>query len=201
MKFTSPILLTILFATLGLAACQNSDSAAATPTPDSQMRPSAGIQDIMKYMIDPAADFIWASTSITFTDTGMKQEQPETDAEWDAVTRQALILAEAANLIQMEGRHVVKAGGVLEDEGTPGNLTAAEAEQAIKDNRAAFNAYALALHDAGMALVQATKDRDAQALVEQGDTLDEVCESCHLEFWYPGQNIPAFKNQAPEVAE
>jgi hypothetical protein len=31
-----------------------------------------------------------------------------------------------------------------------------------------------------------------------GDTMDQVCEGCHLQFWYPGQNIPQFPDQAPE---
>ena len=29
--------------------------------------------------------------------------------------------------------------------------------------------------------------------------LDEVCEGCHLKFWYPGQHIPLFPDQAPET--
>ena len=37
--------------------------------------------------------------------------------------------AEGANLIMMDGRHVVKEGSHLEDHGTPGNLTAEESEQ------------------------------------------------------------------------
>jgi hypothetical protein len=31
-----------------------------------------------------------------------------------------------------------------------------------------------------------------------GAALDEVCESCHLKFWYPGQHIPPFPDEAPE---
>jgi hypothetical protein len=29
--------------------------------------------------------------------------------------------------------------------------------------------------------------KDAQALFEAGDKIDEVCESCHQVFWYPEQ--------------
>jgi hypothetical protein len=28
--------------------------------------------------------------------------------------------------------------------------------------------------------------------------MDQVCEGCHLQFWYPGQKIPLFPDQAPE---
>ena len=32
-----------------------------------------------------------------------------------------------------------------------------------------------------------------------GETLDSVCESCHLKFWYPGEKIPVLPDQAPEI--
>jgi hypothetical protein len=32
---------------------------------------------------------------------------------------------------------------------------------------------------------QAVRDRDLKALGELGGTLDDVCEGCHLHFWYP----------------
>ena len=28
------------------------------------------------------------------------------------------------------------------------------------------------------------------SLLETGETMDEVCEGCHLTFWYPDQVIP-----------
>ncbi|HEX4970657.1 MAG TPA: hypothetical protein VFV69_06335 [Steroidobacteraceae bacterium] len=180
-------------------AAQSGQAATPPPAPASPLKPIAGMQDVMATMIDPAADFLWESVSTTVTRGKTVEKQPRTDAEWAEVRRQAIILTEGANLIMMDGRHVVKEGAKLEDHGTPGNLTAQESEQEIAENRAAFLAFSTALRDVGVQMLAAADSRNPQGLVDAGDTLDQVCESCHLKFWYPGQNIPQFPDQAPEV--
>ena len=152
----------------------------------------------MAGMIDPAADFLWESVSTTVSGKETVEKHPQTDEEWGEVRRQAIILAEGANLIMMDGRHVVKEGGALEDHGTPGNLTAAESEQAIAKNRGSFLAFAQALRDVGASMLAAADAKNPQGLIDAGDTMDQVCEGCHLKFWYPGQKIPLFPDQAPE---
>ena len=171
-------------------------SQSAAPSP---LKPIAGVQDVMADMIDPAADFLWESVSTTVEGNKTVEKQPRTDEEWAQVRRQAIILAEGANLILMDGRHIVKEGARLEDHGTPGNLTAEESEKAIAANRGAYISFAQALRDAGAQMLAAADAKNPQGLIDAGDTLDQVCESCHLEFWYPGQKIPQFPDQAPEV--
>ena len=174
---------------------QSGQSTAPAPSP---LKPIAGIQDVMAGMIDPAADFLWASVSTTVSGKETVEKQPRTDGEWAEVRRQALILAEGANLIMMDGRHVVKEGSKLEDHGTPGNLTAEQSEQVITENRAAFIGFAQALRDVGRSMLDAADAKNPQGLIDAGDTMDQVCEGFHLKFWYPGQTIPLFPDQAPE---
>lgn len=178
---------------------QSGQAATPPPAPTSPLKPIAGVQDVMASMIDPAADFLWESVSTTVTRGKTVEKQPHTDAEWAEVRRQAIILTEGANLIMMDGRHVVKEGSKLEDHGTPGNLTAEESEKSIAENRAAFVAFSTSLRDVGVQMLAAADNRNPQGLVDAGDTLDQVCEGCHLKFWYPGQQIPLFPDQAPEV--
>lgn len=182
-----------------VAAQAGQDAAPAAAPAASPLKPIAGVQDVMASMIDPAADFLWESVSTTVTKGKTVEKQPRTDQDWAEVRRQAIVLTEGANLIMMEGRHVVKEGGNLEDHGTPGNLTAAESEEAVAKNRDAFIAFAKALRDAGVSMLAAADTRNPQGLVDAGDTMDGVCEGCHLQFWYPGQKIPLFPDQAPEV--
>jgi hypothetical protein len=170
---------------------------AATPVA-SPLKPIAGVQDVMAGMIDPAADFLWESVSTTVERGKTVEKHPRTDAEWAEVRRQAIILAEGANLIMMDGRRVVKEGSHLEDHGTPGNLTAEESEQAIAANRGAYISFAQALRDVGVSMLTAAEAKNPQGLIDAGDTMDQVCEGCHLQFWYPGQKIPSFPDQAPE---
>ena len=192
-------LATLLVATL-LSACDKPASPEPSPaTSASPFKLTAGIQDIMAGMIDPSADFIWESVSSTVTAEGTEDKQPRTEAEWNEVRRHAIIVTESANLLLIEGRHVAREGRKLDDHGTPGNLTLEQVEQAIATDRATFVAFGQALHDAGAALVKAADEKDVQGIMTAGETLDSVCESCHLKFWYPGQKIPPLPDQAPET--
>jgi hypothetical protein len=180
-----------------MAAAQSNPPPAPAPAP-SPLKPIAGVQDVMASMIDPAADFLWESVSTTVTKGKAVEKQPRTNEEWAEVRRQAIILTEGANLLMMDGRHVVKEGAKLEDHGTEGNLTAEESEQAIGKNRASFIAFSQALRDVGVSMLAAADAKNPQGLIDAGDTMDQVCEGCHLQFWYPGQKIPLFPDQAPE---
>jgi hypothetical protein len=188
-----PIVLS-LFAVLALPACQKSPapaSAATAPAP-SPFRITATIQDLMKYEVDPAADALWASVSTTVTAAGTEEKHPRSPEEWEAVRRDAVILTEAGNLLAMDGRRIAAPGKKLEDEGIQGILTAAEAQQLIDKNHAAFVGFAHALHDVGERMLTAIDARNPQGMIDAGEALDEVCESCHTTFWYPNQVIPEF---------
>ena len=180
-----------------LSACNKAaepPAAAASP-----IKPTAGIQDIMAGMIEPSAEFLWESVSTTVTAEGVEEKQPRTDEEWNEFRRQAIILTESANLLLVEGRRVAREGKQLDDHGTPGNLTLEQVEQAIVADRATFVAFGQALHDAGATVLKAADEKDVQTIMSAGETLDSVCESCHLKFWYPGQKIPPLPDQAPEI--
>ena len=169
------------------ATTAEANTPAPAPAPiATHLKPVTGIQDIMATMIDPAADHLWESVATVANEKGVEEKRPKTDEDWKAVRSQAVILAEAANLLMVEGRPVAKEGAILEDHGVPGNLTAAESEQAIAADRAAFIGFAEALREVGVTMLTAADRKDTQALFDAGYPLDEVCEACHLKFWYPG---------------
>ena len=186
--------LLLALATLTVAAgCgpRATTAEANTPSPApapiaTHLKPVTGIQDIMATMIDPAADHLWESVATVANEKGVEEKRPKTDEDWKVVRGQAVILAEAANLLMLEGRPVAKEGAILEDHGVPGNLTAAESEQAIAADRASFVGFAEALREVGVQMLTAADRKDTQALFDAGYPLDEVCENCHLKFWYPG---------------
>jgi hypothetical protein len=80
---------------------------------------------------------------------------PKNDGEWTALQNSALILAETGNLLLLPGRSKDK-----------GEWT--------KD--------AKALVDAGSAAFKAANARDASALTDIGDKIDETCETCHAKY-------------------
>jgi hypothetical protein len=203
MKSVLKSLLAVTLAS-GLAACgqQNSTTPPSVEQPakvESPFKLTAGIQDIMALEVDPSADALWESVSTTVTKTGAHVHKPLTDADWAKARGHALILIEASNLLLMDGRRVAREGvQTLEDHGTPGNLTAEQSQQAIDANRQTFVSFATALRGVGSELLKAVEAKDTDAMMEAGATMDQVCEGCHLKFWYPGQKIPRFPDEAPE---
>jgi len=43
-----------------------------------------------------------------------------------------------------------------------------------------------ALRNVALSVMDIADKRDVNGLFEIGETLDKACESCHLEYWYPG---------------
>jgi hypothetical protein len=179
--------------TLLLCACQRppaGDSGPATPrAPASPFKPIASVQDIMQTMVDPSSDALWDSVGTTINARGVETRQPRTDAEWRQQHQRAITLIEATNLLMMDGRRLVEAGGKVADQGTEGVLSAEDGQQKLEAQRVAFVQFAHALRDVGEQMLTAVDARDTKAMIDVGSTMDEVCEACHLVFWYPGQPL------------
>src|SRR5215831_612098 len=174
---------------LALGACAQKDctiGVASAPGP-LPFKVTASIQDLMLAQIDPAADYLWDSVSTIAKQSGIVHNEPRTDAEWQEERHNAILLIEGANLLMMEGRRVVAVGKQLEHSETGEVLTAEQAQQAIDSAHPAFVAFATALHDVGMDMLKAIDAKNPDAILETGEALDRVCESCHLKFWYPEQ--------------
>lgn len=184
-----------------LAAAPAAPPAAAPETKSaSALKPVAGISDIMAIEVDPSADALWGSVGTVVTRSGTKNNHPTTDKQWDELRVHAVVLIEAANLLLVDGRQVAREGvQKIEDQGTPGNLSPQQSQKLIDDNRSTFASFATALRTVGEQMLKAIDAKNPQDLMEAGAALDEVCEGCHLKFWYPGQKIPRFPNEAREI--
>lgn len=154
-----------------------SEAAASTA-----FKPTATFQEIMDSEVAPAADFIWASVSSTVTKKGVEEHQPRTDKEWRELRRRAVVLAEVPNLLAIPGRRTATGKHTLEDNSP---LDTAAIQKRLEANPAALRGYAEALRSVSVQLRDAIDHRDIAAISSLGGTLDEVCEACHLSFWYP----------------
>jgi hypothetical protein len=148
------------------------------------------IQELMTTRIDPSADAIWASVSTVITAAGMQERQPRTEAEWQTVRRYAVTLIEGANLLAVPTCRATMPGRMTEDSAIPGIETPENIQKAIEIDRASFVKAAVRLRDAGIVALSAIDQRSPQRLVEAGGDLDEVCEACHLKYWYPHSPRP-----------
>jgi len=185
--------LTCLIALIMLAACGQTQTEVRPqpqPQPIPAFQPTASIQELMQSIVDPSADAVWEAVSSETGPNGIEEHQPRTDAEWSAVRRHALTLAEAGNLLLVENRAVSHGGAALEDAHVPGILNAREVRQAIDADRGAFAAHALALHAAAGDALVAIDARDAGRLLVAGERIDAACEACHVRYWYPNAEQP-----------
>jgi hypothetical protein len=101
------------------------------------------------------------------------------------------MLAEAANLIMMPGRTIARPdqADAKSGEGAP-ELTPAQIQQKVDADRARWNQHATVLLQQATRALQVARSRNVPGLYEVGGDLDEACETCHLEYWYPNAARP-----------
>ena len=183
-----------------VSACQSAPPPpAAKPAPETPAyQPTATIKDIMMSIVDPNADVVWLSVTTVQSAKGTVDTAPRNDEEWKNVRKGAVALSEAANLLMMPGRHVANAGEKSE---TPGvELEPSEMEALVNQDRAAWNMRVKALRDVSVEVLKAVDARDPKAVFEVGDRLDQACENCHKQYWYPNEQIPVFPSDLDEKA-
>jgi hypothetical protein len=154
----------------------------AKQKPDAEYRPTTTIKDLMDGIVDPAADQIWDSVATTITTKGKQERAPHTAEEWTAVRRSALQLLEVSNLLQIPGRHVAKPG---ERNNQGIELQPEQIEILINQDRQAWIRLAHGLHDAATQAVSAADAKDPAKVLESGEQIDNACEHCHQQYWYP----------------
>lgn len=162
---------------LAAAACGKPASAPAEPVPN------ATINEFMRLQAEPAAEAIWGSVRIVSNASGIHEYRPTTEAEWAALDQSADTLVALAGFIAEEDRQLVRPGVTLEEGGT---LDTPAIRARIAANRALFAQKAAAFGDKAEVVRAAIRARDADKLLDVGGPMQEACEACHLEFYYPG---------------
>lgn len=162
-----------------MAACSSHEAdAAKAPT----------FHEVMKDKIDVRADEVWAVGNAAIADDAGLDPEKMTDERWQQLERRSQALREAAlEIATMDPIVVTRPGVKISDEGIVGGHSAAQVQSEIdKDPQALRDmAQTLAVHSVDLADAAAAHDIDRAALLI--NQLDSVCESCHLEFWYPDQ--------------
>jgi hypothetical protein len=100
---------------------------------------------LMQAMVIPAADAVWAAGG----------EAPKNDEEWTKVRNNALLLAEAGNLLMIGDR--------------------------AKDQDV-WMQMSQSLIDAGSAAFKAAEAKNAEGVMMAGDALYNSCEGCHMKY-------------------
>ena len=164
-------------------------SACKSPTPPPPPAPvfdtSRTIKEVMKSMVEPAADTLWNSVATNVTETGTEVKVPKDDKDWVNVRREAIVLIEAMNLIAMPARHMAPPGTKSDNPGS--ELEPDQIEALVTQDRESFTRLAHALQDTGVAALKAIDAKDTEALSNAGGDIDMACETCHTKYWYPNK--------------
>ena len=136
------------------AACTpgGGDGSALTPP----FKPVGSVEDLMHDVIYPNAEVVWDAVGTIITAEGTNEIRPRSHEEWEAVTQSALTVAEAGNLLMLEGR--------AKDTGEWMERSAA-------------------LIDAAILALEAADARDPEALFDIGGEVYYACNNCHESYW------------------
>ncbi|HZT75935.1 MAG TPA: hypothetical protein VFA27_04705 [Vicinamibacterales bacterium] len=187
-----------------VSACSTSKSS-APPAPQAQvktpaaaalwgdMAPIVSVKELMRDFIDPASDYIFDSVATVVEKGKVIERQPRTDEDWDRIRAGAVMLAEGAYLLKVP-RPFAPPGDENNSTGPdPEELSPAQIRAKLEKDPVLWNAKIEALRNVGREVLEIVKKRDVNELWDASDNLDQACENCHLEYWYPGEK--AFLNK------
>jgi hypothetical protein len=193
-----------IFSAALLQQCASQSAPAPEPAKTAwvaDVKPTLTIRELMTHFIDPTADFVFDAVVYDSSTTGTNHIVPISDDDWARVERGAWQLAESANLLMIPRK--------AEPPDTPGielrpgerapELSGAEIEAKIDADRARWNQHADALRVASLKAIEMVKARKAEAIFDAGTEIDNACESCHLEYWYPGDRAAVIADQQKKV--
>lgn len=155
------------------------------------------IQNIMKDVIDPNAEYMWKAIGVEVTDKGTIERQPKTDEEWKEHQRRARILVDAGDLLIVPGRKAAAPGVKSEYPGI--ELEPVEIDALLQKEWPQFEKLAKEFQRVAGEQLKASEARDIEALYKTGGELDATCEGCHKVFYYP--NDPIYVEERQKAAE
>ncbi len=189
----------LLTGALLVPGCGQPPSGAPAVAEAPSFTPVLSVKELMEHIVDPTADWIFDAAVIDVSEKGTVETLPLTGEDWTRVERGAMILAESANLLKMPRTMVPPGDESLKKEPGGPELTPAEIEAKIKKDPALWAKHADGLRQVAVESLAVIKSRDAQALFNVGDRIDKACESCHLEYWYPGDKKAVLEDQQKRV--
>jgi hypothetical protein len=179
-----------------LSACSPSKSpppaastAPAFPAPLKlwgDLKPIVSVKELMRDMLDPASDFIFDAVKVEIGKNGTVETVPRNEKDWERIRIGAVTLAEGVYLLKIP-RPFAPPGDNNNSGGEhPTELSPAQIQAKLEADPVLWNAKIEALRNVGLEVLEIVKAKKADELWEAGGNLDEACESCHLQYWYPG---------------
>ncbi len=144
------------------------------------------VKELMRDMLDPAADNIFDAVKIVSTRQGTVDRTPKTDEDWNKIRIGAVTLAEGVYLLKIP-RPFAPAGDENNSAGPNATeLSPAQIKAKLEADPVLWNAKIEALRNVGLEVLDIVKRKDVNELWDASENLDKACENCHRSYWYPG---------------
>jgi hypothetical protein len=123
------------------------------------LEPIATIEQIMETTIEPVSNAVFDAA---VWENGVQVGGPQTEDDWKLVQANALMLAETANLLLMDGRAKDQVGWPIRTQ---------------------------AMKEAALEAAKAAEAKSTQAIFDAGTHIYQACTGCHLQY-IPNLNAP-----------
>ena len=148
----------------------------------------ADLHDLMKNVVAVQTQVVWDIGNQALDDQGNPDASKLAAADWTRIIDAATKVRQASQTLARADHVQAAAPGMkIEGEGNSGALGAKQVQALIDKDPAGFRAMSQALAGSMEQIGAAAKAKDAAKLFEVSGALDQVCESCHMKFWYPEQ--------------
>jgi len=190
---------------VGLAAfaairCSGPAPPSAAPKLLGEMTPVVSVKELMEHMIDPASDEVFDAVGTDAGAQGIVEVAPRTEEDWGKVRNGAIVLAEGISLLKVP-RLFAPPGDVNVSAGpNPPELSPTEIKAKIDADPVLWNAKIEALRNVALEILEIVKKKDAAELFDANGDLDQACEGCHLEYWYPREKDRRERRREAAVA-
>jgi hypothetical protein len=149
---------------------------------------SSDLHDLMKSVVAVQAQTVWDVSNEAQDDQGNPDASKLAAGDWTRIIKAAGEVRQAAQTLAHSDHVIAASPGVkIDGEGNPDTPGAKQVQAAIDANPSAFRARSQELISSMDQIVAAAKAKDAAKLFDVSGSLDQVCEKCHQQFWYPQQ--------------
>ncbi|HWW87284.1 MAG TPA: hypothetical protein VNZ26_26985 [Vicinamibacterales bacterium] len=176
------------------ASGSSSGTSSAVPAPAptrsgelwGDLKPVVSVKELMKDMLDPAADNIFDAVNVVSTRQGTVERTPKTEEDWEKIRIGAVTIAEGVYLLKIP-RPFAPDGDLNNSTGPDATeLSPSQIKAKIEADTVLWNAKIEALRNVGLEVIEIANKKKVDELWDAGDNLDRACEGCHVEYWYPG---------------
>jgi len=148
--------------------------------------------DVRQAMIDginPATLALWDVGNNAMSEDGSFGLDPAlmTEDGWTKIEEGAYQLGEESYRMASATRYVATGPNMVDGEVPEGVSTREEIQATIDADPEDFRALSQSMADMAAQIYDAAQTRDAAKAGEMIFTLDTVCQSCHVKYWYPQQ--------------